>query len=175
MPREPDERPPAGAEIHPPDAAGGPAADTAGETERHRARAALMGASRRLPFGPVFFMTQLRGLASDKCPDPALGLPVVELHLATGEVLDLCHVIGITPAWVALAVRETEHGGPAPNMRTEFVPFEIIARVTLRSSRTELPHLGFEHSRVPRVLDAAEQSDMTPETAIEVAAGRKDR
>ncbi|MEK6606693.1 MAG: hypothetical protein AABZ30_03440 [Myxococcota bacterium] len=58
----------------------------------------------RFPFGPLFFLTQLRGFVRDRCPDPAEGLPVVEVHLPSGEGLDVCHVLGVTPLWVALAV-----------------------------------------------------------------------
>jgi len=148
----------------------GPANEAAGASPEQRARAALIVASQHYPFSPAFFMTQLRGFAGEKCPDPAAGLPVVELHLVDGQVLELCHVIGVTPTWVALAINETDHAASTPHMRTEFVPFETIARVTLRSSRPDSPHLGFEHSMVPRVFGAARQSEMTPEAAIEAAA-----
>lgn len=137
------------------------------------ARGALIEASRRNAFGPAFFMTHLRGFALERCPDPATGLPVVEIHLVTGETLELCHIIGITPTWVALAVNEPDHAGSGRHMRTEFVPFGTIARVTLRSSRPESPHLGFEHDRAPRVLDASVHPDMTPEAAIEAAAATR--
>ncbi len=75
------------------------------------------------PFGPAFFAGQLRGLVRERCPDPREGLPSVQLHLGSGERLDLCHVIGFAPAWVALAVWES--GSDA--MRTELVPYESIA------------------------------------------------
>lgn len=139
---------------------------------RERAQAALMEASKRSPFGPAFFMSQLRAFALEKCPDPAAGLPVVEIHLATGEVLELCHIIGVSPAWVALAVQDADRATTPGHMRTEFVPFELIARVTLRSSREESPHLGFEHAQVPRVLAAA-HPEMTPEVAVETAAAMR--
>ena len=147
-----------------------PAEEGTPPTAEHLARAALIASSQRHPFGPAFFMTQLRGFAGEKCPDPAAGLPVVEIHLADGDVLELCHIIGVTPAWAALAVNETDHTASAPHMRTEFVPYAAIARVTLRSSRPEAPHLGFEHARVPRVLSATGPPEMTPEAAVKAAA-----
>ena len=53
---------------------------------------ALVKATVRFPFGPGFFLAQLRAFASEHCPDPARGLPMVEIHLADGDVLDLCHI-----------------------------------------------------------------------------------
>ena len=170
MSEVPVEQQPEGTQTCPPDVEAATADEASEATRGQRARAALIEASQHHPFGPAFFMTQLRGFAGEKCPNPAAGLPVVEIHLADGEVLELCHIIGVTPTWVALAVNETDHTTSAPHMRTEFVPFETIARVTLRSSRPESPHLGFEHSKVPQVFGAAKESEMTPEAAIEAAA-----
>ena len=152
-----------------------PAEEGTPPTPEQSARAALIASSQRHAFGPAFFMTQLRGFAGEKCPDPAAGLPVVEIHLKDGDVLELCHIIGVTPAWVALAINETDHTASAPHMRTEFVPFEAIARVTLRSSRPEAPHLGFEHARVPRVLSAPAPPEMTPEAAVKAAAAIREQ
>jgi len=137
---------------------------------------ALAEASVRFPFGPAFFMTQLRGFAGEKCPDPALERPIVEIHLGDGDVLELCHIVGVTPAWVALAVRDGDENENPQRLRTEFVPFEGIARVTLRGTRPESPRLGFEHGRVPKVMSAATRPEMTPEAAIRAAsagAGRE--
>src|SRR6058998_2405097 len=139
-------------------------------TPEQMEQAALIESSLHHPFGPAFFMTQLRGFAGEKCPDPAVSRPAVEIHLGDGEVLDLCHIIGVTPGWVALAVRDGEEVETPPKMRTEFVPFEAILRVTLRSSRPESPHLGFEASRVPRVLSSRAKPEMAPEEAIRAAA-----
>jgi hypothetical protein len=134
---------------------------------------ALAEASMRHPFGPAFFLTQLRGFAGEKCPDPAVDRPMVEIHLGDGESLDLCQVIGVTPNWVALAVRDSDEDDNTQRMRTEFVPFEAIARVTLRASRPESPHLGFEHHRMPKVLNTPPRPEMTPEAAIRAAAGSR--
>ncbi len=154
------------------DAAGTPVAVEGSESSPEQIeQAALVSASLEHPFGPGFFYSRLRSYALDHCPDPAAGLPVVEIHLADGDVLDLCHIIGVTPQWVAVAVRD-EHGS-AERMRTEFVPYGSIFRVTLRSARPEAPQLGFEHARVPGVFGAPARADMTPEAAVRVAAAIK--
>jgi hypothetical protein len=123
------------------------------------------------PFGPRFFLTQLRAFARDRCPDPAEGLPVVHLHLGDGEVLDICHLIGLAPRWVALAVRETE-GKEGPSvMRTELVPYEVIHRVTIRAARPAETHIGFDQGRMPQVFaDAEPGPPPSPEEALRAAA-----
>ena len=68
------------------------------------------------PFGPGFFLGQLRAFARDRCPDPGEGLPAVQIHLATGDVFDLCHVVGLGRTFVVLAVLEGE--GEPRRMRT---------------------------------------------------------
>jgi hypothetical protein len=90
----------------------------------------------------------------------------VELHLATGETLDLCHVAGLAPSFVALAVRERcEADGPV-RMRTELVPYGLIARVTVRPARADAPRLGFDVAHAPRILTEM----LTPADALRAAA-----
>ncbi len=122
----------------------------------------------RAPFGPGFFLGQLRAFARERCPDPGELLPCVELHLATGEVLDLCHVMGLAPAFVALAVREARGGsaGEGAAMRTELVPYGLITRVTIRPVRGTGPHVGFNPEHAPEVLPQAR----TPEETLRAAA-----
>ncbi len=118
------------------------------------------------PFGPGFFLGQLRAFARDRCPDPAEGLPAVQIHLATGEVLDLCHVVGLGPAFVALAVVEGE--GERRRMRTELVPYQLVVRVSIHPPGVR-GHVGFDVDHAPRVLEPA--GPLTPEAALCRAAG----
>ncbi len=124
------------------------------------------------PFGPSFFLNQLRGFVRERCPDPADRLPVVYLHLGDGEVLDVCHVIGLAPRWLALAVRDTEAQGHPGAMRTELVPYEGIFRVTIRAVRPAETHLGFDQSRIPPVFADAD-APRSPEEALRAAATAK--
>ena len=116
----------------------------------------------RGPFGPGFFAGQLKAFARECCPDPAEMLPAVELHLATGEVLDLCHVMGFAPAFLALAVRDrgarTEGGS---NMRTELVPYALITRITIRPIRAEGAHVGFNADHAPCLVPAPASPEAT--------------
>jgi len=130
---------------------------------------ALADATQRHPFGPAFFMAQLRGFAGEGYPNPVVARPMVEIHLDNGDVLDLCHIIGVTPQWVALAVRDGDDDDRPGHVRTEFIAYDSIRRVTLRPARPEAPQLGFEASRAPRLL-AESRPGMTPEESIRAAA-----
>ncbi len=124
------------------------------------------------PFGPGFFLGQLRAFARELCPNPAELLPSVELHLATGEVLDLCHVMGLAPAFVALAVREMRgsSGTDGAAMRTELVPYALITHVTIRPVHGNGPHVGFNPEHPPDVLPQAR----SPEATLRAAAAAPD-
>jgi hypothetical protein len=82
-----------------------------------------------VPFGPAFFATVLSDRVREVCdghPDP---LPVVELHLADGYLLDVCHIAAIEQPWVAVAAfrdRET-----CEEMDLLFVPYAMIIRVSV--------------------------------------------
>jgi hypothetical protein len=118
---------------------------------------------RAVSFGPTFFLTHLAAFVRQQCPDPAEGLPFVHLHLVGGEVLDLCHVIGLTPCWIALAVYEEGAGAPPRTMRTELVPYELMMRISIRVGQAQGARLGFHQESPPAF-------SKTPEEALQVAA-----
>ncbi len=122
------------------------------------------------PFDAGFFLGQLAGFVRDRCPPPEAGLPKVELHLADGEVFDLCHVIGVAPSWAALAVIEPGDRHGERRMRTELVPYASILRVTVRSAAPGATHVGFDTRHAPRVLAPEAEQALTPEGALRVAA-----
>jgi len=121
----------------------------------------------RCAFGPLFFLRQLRGFVRDRCPDPAEIMPVVEVHLNSGESFDVCHVIGAAPHYVVLAVHEEDEAGGSRAMRTELVSYESIMRVTIRAVRPTSPHMGFNAVHAPTVM---KHDPMTPEEALLAAA-----
>ncbi|MEK7347414.1 MAG: hypothetical protein AABZ94_00945 [Candidatus Eisenbacteria bacterium] len=142
-------------------------------TEERKAWAALVAADRRAAFGPLFFIQHLRGLVRDQCPDPADGMPGVRLHLADGDTLDLCHIVGISPNWIALAVREPGREEGPMVMRTEFVPYPMVTRVVIRTvTREASHHVGFDVGREPGLFEGSPiEAAMTPEEAVRAVAG----
>ena len=110
-----------------------------------------------LPFGPDFFSTWLGAFVRDRCPTPADGLPVVLVHLGDGEILDVCHVIGLARHFVALAAHD-ERGLPGPpRMRTAIVPYEAIGRITLRTEPEGDVHIGFRQESELRTFVTGSQ------------------
>lgn len=127
------------------------------------AAAAFARAEFASTFGPGFFLGQLARFVRDHCPDPKENLPVVHLHLADGETLDVCHIIGVSPRWVMLAVRDsTIH---RDGMAIEIVPFDLVRRVCIRTRRAaEGTSPGYAQMRPPQVVTAETllQSAMPP-------------
>jgi len=119
-------------------------------------------------FGPLFFLTQLAGFVRDQCPDVVERLPIVELRLHSAESLRICHVIGVGPQYVALAVYDEDDANAAAGMRTELLPYEAIARVTVRTTLPTGPQIGFRLSPSPAIMRHG--SAMTPEEALHLAA-----
>lgn len=125
-----------------------------GETRETAVHDLLARWEAALAFGPSFFLAHLGVYVRDRCPDPGEALPFVHLHLANGEVLDVCHVIGLTPRWVALAVYE----GTSRAMCTELVPYETITRITISPGHAQGNHLGFHQEAPPAVQETAEET-----------------
>jgi hypothetical protein len=121
-----------------------------------------------VPFGPTFFLTHLAAFVRDCCPTDAEELPCVHVHLAGGEVLELCHVIALAQRWVALAVFEDDASEGSRPMRTEIVPYELLVQITLRACRAHGAHIGFHQGSPPLVHTA-------PEDALELAAALRTR
>lgn len=114
-------------------------------------------------FGPPFFLGQLAAFVRERCPDPSEHLPVVELRLNDGEILDVCHVIGLAPRWVAIAARDRE----SDRMVTVLVPYELIVRVDIRACSEER-RVGFTQNEAPVILD---QHAASPQQVLRSAAG----
>ena len=141
--------------------------------EDRKAMKELAAADQRVSFGPFFFMQNLRGLVRDRCPEPSEAIPTVQIHLMDGQILEICHIIGIAPNWIALAVHEDEHSERRSPLRTEMVPYHLIARVSIESNRHEGSHpIGFSAQNEPQVYGEVPAAGvLTPEEALKAVAG----
>ncbi len=119
-----------------------------------RALQALVRRAPRVPFGPAFFMTQLAAFVRDHCPLPGEGLPAVTLVLADGETLDVCHVEGLATKWLVIAAFDERREAGRSAMRTEFVPYESIVRVTVRVVAADAG-IGFRSAQAPTMIPDA--------------------
>jgi hypothetical protein len=138
-----------------------------GESEAPRGEEAAQSPIQEggVPFGPSFFLRQLGAFVQESCP-ASRALPVVQIHVIGGEILDLCHIIALAPGWIALAVYDAASDG---GVRTELVPYAMVARVTIRLSQ-EGSRIGFDATRAPEILEPRHRS-LSPGEALIVAAG----
>jgi len=97
------------------------------------------------PFGPSFFLSVLDDRVREQCDQHPESVPVVELHLGDGTMLDLCHVPGLGPQWLAAQFyrdRET-----CEEMDVTFVPYGLITRVTISMWHRNQRTAGFDLDR----------------------------
>lgn len=111
----------------------------------------LAAIANRAPFGPEFFAAVLADRLRVHCPGAEAHVSIVLLHLADGAVLDLCHIVELTPKWMCAAVFRAEMS--CDEMDLEFLPYELITRVTLSRRPSGERHLGFDLDRSPRAVD----------------------
>lgn len=93
------------------------------------------------PFGPAFFASALHARVRAQCDEHPEGVPVVELHLADGTTLDVCHIPVLEAPWLAAQVyrdRET-----CEDMDLVFVPYGLIMRVTIAVWHRSQRPIGF--------------------------------
>jgi hypothetical protein len=122
------------------------------KTERTEGAAVFTRADRACTFGPSFFLGHLGRFVRDHCPDPEEHLPMVQIRLADGQTLDLCHIIGVSPRWVMLAVRDA--ASRQDDMTIDLVPFEMIQGVRIRTRHGGGASVGFAQSRAPTIIAA---------------------
>lgn len=136
------------------------------QPEKTEVAAAFSRADLVCPFGPSFFLGYLERFVRSHCPDPTEKLPGVQVHLANGETLDLCHIIGVAPRWVVLAVRDT--ASQTDGMAIELVPFERIQGVRIGTPHAEGHFVGFVQSRTPDIIDveALLRAAMSPSDSV---------
>lgn len=115
-----------------------------------RTAAAFLQSDVACAFGPSFFMGHLSRFVRDRCPDPKENLPMVQLRLVDGEVLDVCHIVGVSPRWVMFAVRDGI--GHKDEMSLKLIPYDTIQRVSISTRRTEGASIGFSQTHAPEII-----------------------
>ncbi len=97
------------------------------------------------PFDAAFFVSVLPDRVQEQCGGNPEAVPVVELQLADGALLDLCHITTLTPAWLAATV----YRDPATcdDMDLHFLPYAMISRIVLSLHAPARRALGFRVGR----------------------------
>ncbi len=92
-------------------------------------------------FDRLFFLTVFSERVKDLCNSTTADVPIVLLDLIDGTTLDLCHVEGLAPRWMAAAVFRSNPS--CDDMDLVFVPYESLIRVTVAKRSAESRPLGF--------------------------------
>jgi hypothetical protein len=74
-------------------------------------------------------------------------VPVVTLLLSNGRVLDLCHIVRLDGAWLAVQYfRDTQ---TCPEMDVAFLPYELVSMVTVSLRHPGNRKIGFQQVQDP--------------------------
>jgi hypothetical protein len=98
-------------------------------------------------FDRLFFSTILpEHVRTEVAANPGK-VPVIELYLAGGAVLDLCHVVRLADTWVAVAhfCRDDDFD----DADIAFLPYGTIARVELAMRDEKERQIGFSMTTPP--------------------------
>mgnify|MGYP003578027106 CR=1 FL=1 len=74
-------------------------------------------------------------------------VPIIELYLTSGAVLDLCHVVRLAETWVAVA--HFCHEDDFDDADLAFLPYGTIARVELTMHDENERQIGFSMTNPP--------------------------
>ena len=97
-------------------------------------------------FDANFHRSVLPEWIKTQCEGKPEGIPVVELRLADGALLDLCHIVNLADQWMAVA--HFRDLGSCDEMDLAFVRFETVVRVDLSMHDPRSRRIGFDVTRV---------------------------
>jgi hypothetical protein len=98
-------------------------------------------------FDANFYRTVLPGWVKTQCEGRPEGVPVVELRLADGAALDLCHIVSLDGQWMAVShFRDIE---TCDDMDLAFLRYETVTRIGLSMHDPKSRRIGFNVGRTP--------------------------
>lgn len=98
-------------------------------------------------FDRFFFSTILPEHVRAEVAASSGKVPIIELYLTSGAVLDLCHVVRLADTWVAVAhfCREDAYD----DTDIAFLPYGTITRVSLTMRDANDREIGFSMTNAP--------------------------
>jgi hypothetical protein len=92
-------------------------------------------------FDADFYQAAFPQLLQQECQRQSGMVPVVELRLADGTTLDICHVLRFDERWIAVSFfRDLE---TCEDMDIAILPFELVVRVTISFHDPKSRRIGF--------------------------------
>ena len=101
-------------------------------------------------FDSAFYTTVFPQLVQQECRRQAEKVAVVELLLGDGGTLDICHVLQLADKWLAVAFFRDPK--TCEDMDMAFLPYELVARVTVSFHSPQTRKLGFSVEGGPATL-----------------------
>jgi hypothetical protein len=100
-------------------------------------------------FDAEFYRATLPDMLRTQCEGRPEMVPVIELHLANGRTLDVCHILHLGSDWMACAYfRAVE---TCDDMDVAFLPYGLVGMITLSLHPLSTRRLGFSVSQAPTV------------------------
>ncbi|MBI4200257.1 MAG: hypothetical protein HY535_07280 [Chloroflexi bacterium] len=105
-----------------------------------------------MAFDAGFFQQVLPERVALECEGHPESVPVVQVHLANGTVLDLCHIVHLADAW--FAVQHFRDARTCADMDTVFLPYGLVAMVTVSLHHPASRRVGFSVQPKPKAVEA---------------------
>jgi hypothetical protein len=101
-------------------------------------------------FGPSFFLHHLNRFVRDRCPETSEDLPLVQIRLGDGSILEICHIVSVSPRWVMVAIDDP--ASTRDRVSVVFVPYESIRRIDITTRQAAGDAIGFSQRVEPKLV-----------------------
>lgn len=101
-------------------------------------------------FDRTFYRGALPERVEQQCAMKTGQIPVVELRLADGATLDICHIVHLAEPWFAVAYYRD--AANCDDMDLVFLPYQAVTRVALSMHDPRSRRLGFKLEHEPGPL-----------------------
>ncbi|MBI4338252.1 MAG: hypothetical protein HY683_10545 [Chloroflexi bacterium] len=93
-------------------------------------------------FDAEFYRSVLPERVTKECHGRPDSVPVVNLYLANGRTLDLCHIVHLAESW--FAVQSFRDAETCDDMDLVFLPYELVTEVTVSLYHPAARRMGFD-------------------------------
>jgi hypothetical protein len=113
-------------------------------------------------FDGLFYQLVLPETVKQQCEQQAGHVPVVQLHLANGTTLDVCHIVSLGPTWLTVAYFRD----PAESDEVEqaLLPYTLVQWISLSFHPPHVRRIGFD------VEQSAAATEIKPITPLQTAS-----
>ncbi|MEK7777602.1 MAG: hypothetical protein AAB303_03140 [Chloroflexota bacterium] len=98
-------------------------------------------------FDAAFYREVLPERVATECQGRPDAVPVVKLHLANGQVLDLCHIVHLADDW--FAAQHFRAAETCADMDLAFLPYGLVGLITVSIHHPTQRRIGFSLEEKP--------------------------